>query len=85
MLTVSAIGPGAPEVRPGASIKPAAAALQPDVTSAQEDVVNLSAQAVQLIQASGLSGYENQELADGSSSGTIPEGEPAGTTVQLVG
>ncbi|HEY4088602.1 MAG TPA: hypothetical protein VGM43_21885 [Bryobacteraceae bacterium] len=85
MASVSPISPGAGDVRPVLPVKPAAIALQPDSTSAQDDVVNLSAEAVQLIQASGLSGYENQEFADGSSVGTIPGQEPSGTTVQLVG
>jgi hypothetical protein len=52
-----------------------------DVTPGREDTVSLSPDAVKLIQAAGLSGYQNQELAQG----TIPEAEPAGTTLQLVG
>jgi hypothetical protein len=63
-------------------VKAAPSAVQADVTSAREDVLSLSPEAVQLIQAAGLSGYGDQELAP---SGTIPEAEPAGTTLQLVG
>ncbi len=85
MATVSPISPGAGDTRPVIPVKPAVVAAQPDITSAQEDLVSLSPEAVQLIQASGLSGYENQELADHLSTSTI-SGEPAsGTTVQLVG
>ena len=90
MATVSPISPGAGDVGLVAPVKPApvklaAIALHPDVTSAQEDVVSLSPEAVQLIQAGGLSGYGNQELAEGASSSTIPGEEPSGTTLQLVG
>jgi hypothetical protein len=44
-------------------------------------VVSLSPEAVQLIEAAGLSGYQNEKLT----AGTIPEAEPAGTTLELVG
>jgi len=85
MVTISPISPGAGDPRPGDPVKPAVVAVHPDATSAKEDVVSLSPEAVQLIQATGLSGYENQELADGSTPSTIPEGESAGTALQLVG
>jgi hypothetical protein len=85
MATVSPISPGAgdsgPVVPKAGPAKVAAAAVQADVTSAREDVVSLSPEAVQLIQAAGLSGYQNQELAPG----TIPGAEASGTTLQLVG
>jgi len=85
MATLSPISPGAGDLPPIAPVKPAAVAVQPEVTSAQEDVLALSPEAVKLIQAAGLAGYENQELAKGSGPSTIPGGEPAGTTLQLVG
>jgi hypothetical protein len=85
MASVSPISPGAGD--PGSILpkagpaKAAAAAVQADVTSASEDVVSLSPEAVQLIEAAGLSGYQDEELTPG----TIPEAEPAGTTLELVG
>lgn len=85
MATVSPISPGAGDLRPIIPVKPAAIAAQPDMTSAQEDLLSLSPEAVQLIQASSLSGYENQQPAEGSSPGTIPGEASSGTTLQLVG
>jgi hypothetical protein len=59
--------------------------VQPDTTSAHEDVISLSPEAVQLIQAGSLSGYENQEVAGNPSAGNTPAGDPSGTTLELVG
>jgi hypothetical protein len=88
MATVSPISPGAGDLRPLAPVKSPAIAVQPDVTSAPEDILSLSPEAVQLIQAAGLAGYENQELAEASApefaAGNISEGLPAGTALQLV-
>ena len=89
MATVSPINPGPGDLRPLAPVKSTVIAVQPDVTSAQEDILSLSPGAVQLIQAAGLAGYENQELVEGSAPGpapgNIPERDPAGTALQLVG
>lgn len=84
MATVNPISPGAGDPRLVAPVKPTAVAVQP-VTTAQEDVVSLSPEAVHLIQAAGLTGYENQELTEGSASGNISAEEPVGTGLQLVG
>ena len=85
VATVSPISPGAGDppifTVKAASGKASPAAVQADVTSGGDDVVSLSPEAAQLIQAAGFSGYQNQELAPG----TIPEEEPAGTTLHLVG
>jgi hypothetical protein len=84
MASVSPISPGAGDpgpILPEAGPAKAAAAVHADVASVQEDAVSLSPEAVQLIEAVGLSGYQNDELT----AGTIPEAESAGTTFQLVG
>jgi hypothetical protein len=78
MATLSPISPGTGAAQPFTPVKPAAVPLQPDATSAREDVVDLSPDAVQLIQAAGLSG-------SGQDQG-ISEGYPAPVhTLQLVG
>jgi hypothetical protein len=84
MATVSPISPGAGDLRPIAPAKPAAVTVQP-VTTAQEDVVRLSPEAVHLIQAAGLAGYENEGLGDEGPFGNTPGEVPPGTGLQLVG
>lgn len=85
MASVSPISPGAGELRPVTPVKPASIAVQPEPTSAQEDVISLSPEAVQLIQAGSLSGYENQQVTDGAAGGNTPAESAPGTTLEFVG
>lgn len=85
MATVAPTSPGAGDLRSIAPVKQVTSAVQPEATSAHEDVISLSPEAVQLIQAASLSGYENQEVTVSSSTSNIPAEEPDGTTLELVG
>jgi hypothetical protein len=84
MASVAPISGAGGEIRPVSFARPLPAAARPDATSAREDRVELSAEAVQLIQAAAFTEYESPESNGGNDAGES-QIVPDSSGLQLVG